>query len=137
LRFVRFAPIQRLASAALVAVLLLGLTGGHWAVLQSVAWAGMLVEYARAEGLRGGIERTFGGESPCDLCCAIEQGKAKEREREAPKVALERLKIEALLAWPAVARPADCAGEIVHAVHSARGGVGRARPEAPPPRPAA
>ena len=45
--------------------------GLHWAALQSIAWAGMLVNYARSGSIASAIEMTFDGKHPCPLCNAI------------------------------------------------------------------
>jgi hypothetical protein len=45
--------------------------GGHWAVLQSVAWAGMIAEHAQTETLHQAVADTFDGAHPCALCDKI------------------------------------------------------------------
>lgn len=62
--------------SVLLLVLSLGL---HWAVLQTVAWAGMLVAYSQASNVREAISRTFDGKHPCPLCKAIERGRQEEK----------------------------------------------------------
>ena len=52
--------------------------GGHWAILQTVAWTGMLVDYSRHASWSGAIEKTFSGRAPCKMCRAIEQGQRNE-----------------------------------------------------------
>lgn len=55
--------------------------GLHWAVLQSAAWAGMIVRYSVQEGsLITGLGQTFDNEHPCALCCAVRQGTQKEQK---------------------------------------------------------
>jgi len=75
----------------LLALALLGATGTHWAVLQSVAWTTMIVENARHEPLGAAVARTLSGEKPCDLCKRIAAGKQSENRAEFPalKVKLE------------------------------------------------
>jgi hypothetical protein len=67
---------------AVTLLLLLGLSGTHWWVLQSVAWSGMIVSYSAQSGLLKGVEETFDGEHPCKMCKAIEQ--AREHESSDP-----------------------------------------------------
>lgn len=76
---------------ALMAVLTL--SGAHWAVLQSVAWSRMLIDYSEEFGIQEGVSRTFDGEHPCPMCCSIQKSVAKETappssslERAAPSV---------------------------------------------------
>jgi len=73
-------PVRRVFRA--ITVLLLVLTLGlHWAVLQTVAWTGMLVAYSAEAGLREGVSRTFDGQHPCPLCKAIQKGRAEEKQQ--------------------------------------------------------
>lgn len=58
------------------------LAGGHWALLQSIAWVGMLQEYGRTASMSEAVDKTFSGNFPCDMCKKIAQ--AKEKEQEAP-----------------------------------------------------
>ncbi|MDE1170681.1 MAG: hypothetical protein PW734_05650 [Verrucomicrobium sp.] len=58
------------------------LAGGHWAVLQSVAWARMVVEYSHEGGLERGVAQTFDGAHLCPLCMKVQQ--AKKAEEKAP-----------------------------------------------------
>ncbi len=60
--------------------------GGHWAVLQSVAWGRMVVEYSQKAGLQRGIGETFDGDHPCPLCLQVEKGKQEERQAPAAVV---------------------------------------------------
>jgi hypothetical protein len=76
-------------------VLCLGL---HWAVLQTVAWGGMLLAYAQRVPVAQAIEMTFDGEHPCPLCHAIEEGKAQERKRDAQNLA-PQIKLDPGLVW--------------------------------------
>jgi len=52
--------------------------GGHWLLLQSVAWGGMMVEYARTDGIASAVGTVFDGRHPCDLCKQIQQGRSNE-----------------------------------------------------------
>lgn len=52
-----------------------GMLGGHWVVLQSIAWSRMLVDYSSARGLKQGVVMTFDGDHPCPMCCAIKEAR--------------------------------------------------------------
>ena len=52
--------------------------GGHWIFLQSVAWGKMLVDYSQNVGLSKGIEQTFDGNHPCQMCDQVQKGSQKE-----------------------------------------------------------
>lgn len=71
-------PMIRLAGLPLVIIAVFSLAGGHWAVLQSVAWTGMILSYSKEAGLPAAIEKTFSNRAPCKLCKAISAGKQKE-----------------------------------------------------------
>ena len=72
--------------------------GGHWLALQSVAWVGMLANYARGETLGVAIEKTFDGEHPCDLCKVVKTGRDEEQKQQVVKVVV---KLDAVLATAA------------------------------------
>jgi hypothetical protein len=56
--------------------------GLHWAVLQTVAWTGMLFTYSRDASFKEALTKTFDGQHPCPLCKAIKQGRAEEKKQE-------------------------------------------------------
>jgi hypothetical protein len=61
-----------------VALALAGSIGLHWAVLQTLAWAGMFISYSQAAPLTQAVVKTFDGQHPCNLCKQIAQGKRSE-----------------------------------------------------------
>ncbi len=72
----------------IVTVLLLVLTLGlHWALLQTVAWTGMLVSYSRDGSLTEAVSKTFDGKHPCCMCKAIESGRKAEQKQSQDKFA--------------------------------------------------
>ena len=75
--------IQRIGNLLLI-VALLAATGGHWALLQSVAWTSMLAEHMQAESFSQAMEQTFDGQHPCPLCRAIAAAKKSEKKTEFP-----------------------------------------------------
>ena len=104
--------------------------GGHWMLLQSVAWGGMIVEYARADGITAAVRTVFDGRHPCDLCKEIQKRRGNEQKPDAP-VALK--KIELFLAIPplcVVVEPASWLQVAVDSIAQRRG----TEPPVPPPR---
>jgi hypothetical protein len=85
---------HRLGQVLLIAAVLAA-SGGHWAVLQSVAWANMLAANLRAYSLSDAIERTFNGKHPCCLCSEISKGKQTEKKSD---IRVELKKMEFLSA---------------------------------------
>jgi hypothetical protein len=57
---------------------LLAASGGHWMVLQSLAWTRMLVSYSQSGDFAGAVSKTFSGQYPCSLCKKIERAKSNE-----------------------------------------------------------
>ncbi len=67
----------------LLMLLLLSLTGGQWAILQSAAWAGMLASRLRTESVQDAVVKTFDGRHACPLCKAVQTGRKSESKSEA------------------------------------------------------
>ncbi len=67
------------ASLAVLAVICL--VGGHWALMQSVAWTGMLITYSQEDGLPRAVEMTFDGKNPCGLCTKIQEERGEEQRQ--------------------------------------------------------
>lgn len=65
------------------------LLGGHWLLLQSVAWVGMAVSYAQTAPLHEALVNTFDGRHPCQLCKLVREGTAKEQKRDLLKPMLK------------------------------------------------
>ena len=60
--------------------------GGYWAILQSVAWVGMAVNYSQNSTLKEALVKTFDGKHPCKLCKVVQEGKRSEKKQEAQKL---------------------------------------------------
>ncbi|HEY5740899.1 MAG TPA: hypothetical protein VIS99_00030 [Terrimicrobiaceae bacterium] len=70
----------------LMCLAIFSIAGGHWAILQAVAWARMLEEYSRGASIEVAIMKTFGGKYPCGLCRKIEEGSQKQESPPGIKV---------------------------------------------------
>ncbi len=90
----------------LLILALLGATGGHWAVLQTIAWADMLAKNLQTETVTTAISKTFDGQHPCKMCVEISAGKKEEKKSELP---LQLKKLEFVAERPAFifAAPTD------------------------------
>lgn len=55
--------------------------GGHWYVLQCVAWVNMVREYSQIVPLTEAVTMTFSGKYPCALCQAIAEKKTSENAK--------------------------------------------------------
>src|SRR5579872_4487630 len=74
------AMLSRAAKFCLLALLVVSI-GGPWPVLQSIAWAGMLIEYSRDGSVVEAVSKTFDGKHPCNLCKSIAAGKKTEQKK--------------------------------------------------------
>jgi hypothetical protein len=84
-----------------VTVLLLVLSLGlHWALLQTVAWTGMLLTYSRDASFHEAVAKTFDGQHPCPLCKVIQTGRAEQKKQEQQQVK-PGTKLELGLVWQA------------------------------------
>jgi hypothetical protein len=63
------------------ALAFLMMTGGQWFVLQSIAWARMIVVYAQQDSLYTALKKTFDGRHPCALCLQIRHGQQEEQQK--------------------------------------------------------
>jgi hypothetical protein len=68
----------------LIILALLAATGGHWTVLQTVAWTNMLANNLRTDSVATAVTKTFDGKNPCTLCKQISAGKKTEKKTGFP-----------------------------------------------------
>lgn len=85
--------------------------GSQGALLQSVAWLGMMVKYSKDAPLAEALSKTFDGKHPCRLCKAIQQSRASEKQREASQSKLVT-KLDAGLVWQAAAFDFNPGGDL-------------------------
>jgi len=116
---------------ALVVGALICVIGGHWAVLQSVAWVGMFVKFSQSNPFKPALVKTFDGKHPCKLCLLIATGKKSEKKQETPKPSI---KLD-LFCWAnsQAVSPAAFAHRTINAV-TLISTLGDGPPK-PPPRP--
>jgi len=114
----------------LLAVALAGSIGLHWAFLQTVAWAGMIVRYAQEAPVTVALAKTFDGEHPCKLCTQITKAKQSEQKR-LYKVELSKLEFPRVCEQFVFCAPSFCwnmkAGNVTSDVLTQA-------PPVPPPR---
>jgi hypothetical protein len=118
-------------TAAFALVLSLGL---HWAVLQTVAWTGMIVKYSRNGSFTEAVSKTFDGKHPCAMCKVIEQGRAEEKKQEQKQVK-PGSKLDPGLIWQPVTFDFTCARKRIPTA-DAQASSRTEQPPKPRPRPA-
>lgn len=114
-----------LAVSALVASV-----GGHWAVLQGVAWTTMFARFWQTLPPTQALAYTFDGQHPCQLCLAVQHGQQTEQKSKQLQP-LQKLLL--FLDLQAVALPAPAPAEAVF-VFSERSPLRSEKPPHPPPR---
>jgi hypothetical protein len=76
--------VRRVARTAILLAALAAVTGSDWALLQCVAWAGMLARNLHSvPTASAAFAWTFDGRHPCCLCKAAAAGSKTERKMEA------------------------------------------------------
>ena len=104
------------ALGRLVVVLALSFSlGPHWALLQTAAWAGMLLRYSHDGSFMEAAAKTFDGRHPCAVCKIVAEGSAKEKSQE-QKQLKPGLKLEFGPVWQAAEFLFTCAHERVPAL---------------------
>src|SRR3954470_20768479 len=79
---------RRVARLAMIMAICVSI-GAHWAALQSVAWATMLVEYSQHEPLPRALAQTFDGHHPCDLCKRVVAAQEVPKKGDAPPLKIK------------------------------------------------
>jgi hypothetical protein len=95
---VRASGLFKLFGMPLICLTFFALSGGHWAVFQTVAWAQMIRDYSRTATIVEAIAKTFNGRSPCGLCKKI----SEERQKENGKPAIVKFEKKGEILWLAM-----------------------------------
>jgi hypothetical protein len=121
----------RLAQRGIVLLLCLSL-GLHWALLQGIAWTGMILSFAREGTVIEAVQKTFDGQHACALCTKVKEGQTSDQNQ--PTHSGQTLKkIDAVLVE--VTRLIAPAGEVISFVVLHEVMMKRTEtPEPPPPR---
>ncbi len=126
--------VRKLRHWLLIALCTLAL-GGHWALLQTVAWTNMLATNLRTCPLGEALTQTFDGKHPCAICKVIkdERGKERQESQSAPnrivKLDLYLTAENLILSSPATDDDQPCFAIFTSSF--------RTKPPTPPPRPTA
>jgi hypothetical protein len=70
----------RASQYLLIGALLVSM-GGHLALLQTIAWGNMLVDYSSKGSFSEAVDKTFDGEHPCHLCKVVKKSKSEEEKK--------------------------------------------------------
>lgn len=91
-----------------MALALFLVAGGHWAMLQGVAWATMVKDFSRTESLGQAVGKTFDGRHPCSLCKKITAQRA--HDEKAPVTVKADKKAETFVSSPSARLPLPVVG---------------------------
>jgi hypothetical protein len=97
--------LLRVVGMPLICLALFALTGGHWAVLQAIAWSQMLRDYSRNAPITEAIAKTFSGHSPCGMCTKISEERQKEERTPATAKSDKKAEIFLVEICDALKRP--------------------------------
>lgn len=111
-------------------ILLASSIGLHWAVLQSVAWMGMLVAYSAESNFSEAVVKTFDGQHPCKLCLTVTEGKKADTRKKMLKGS-EKIDSVIVVSEVLLCPPVSVA---VHPLDQAGLSPLRNAPPTPPPR---
>jgi hypothetical protein len=124
-----------------MSLLALRLLGGDLAMLQVVAWTGMIVTRTADRGVAAAVQSTLDGDEPCPLCKAIKAAREAEQEKPqplSPDSLLSKLKLKDMLRSEDLvltAPPADVASSAPAPAHQLGRHLTRSdAPLVPPPR---
>ncbi|WP_395749431.1 hypothetical protein [Prosthecobacter sp.] len=124
--------LPRIARLVVVGAICLTL-GMHWALLQGVAWTGMLISFAKEGSVMEAVQKTFDGQHGCALCKRVKEGQNSSKRGNQQQAGQSLQKINAVLVeMTALTAPA---GNIFSFVPLHERLVQRTElPETPPPR---
>lgn len=71
--------VPRIARLVVVGAICLSL-GMHWALLQGIAWTGMLISFASKGTVIEAVQKTFDGQHGCALCHKVKEGRESSPE---------------------------------------------------------
>jgi hypothetical protein len=72
--------MRRLTHAIVLAAFVFSL-GGHWYILQGIAWVNMIREYSQVVPFTEAVSMTFSGRYPCAICKAIAEHKTSDQHK--------------------------------------------------------
>jgi hypothetical protein len=105
--------------------------GGHWVVLQGVAWTNMIRQYSEVVPFTQAVQMTFSGQYPCALCQAIAE---KKNDEQGKIVTFDKSEKKMVAAWFVVAPPRVTLSPVDHRTSDPDLRTRSDAPPTPPPR---
>ncbi len=72
--------VRSLVGKSILVICLTVMVGGHWGILQGVAWVKMTWDLSTDQTITAAIDQVLKGENPCRLCHAVASGKKAEQD---------------------------------------------------------
>ena len=82
--------LPRIARLLVVGAICLSL-GLHWALLQGVAWAGMLVSFASEGTVIEAVQKTFDGQHGCALCKKVKEAQSNRKQPQQSGQSMQKI----------------------------------------------
>lgn len=82
--------LPRIARLVIVGTICLSL-GLHWALLQGVAWAGMLVSFASKGTVIEAVQKTFDGQHGCPLCKKVKESQSNPKQPQQAGQSMQKI----------------------------------------------
>ena len=82
--------LPRIARLLVVGAICLSL-GLHWALLQGVAWAGMLVSFASEGTVIEAVQKTFDGQHGCPLCKKVKEAQSNRKQPQQSGQSMQKI----------------------------------------------
>jgi hypothetical protein len=67
--------------------------GGHFMLLQSVAWTTMVISNVQHGNLGEALEKTFDGQHPCAICKSIRKARESEDKQQPSQISVAKLNL--------------------------------------------
>ena len=73
--------LQTFIAKLIVATSLTFSIGGHWGLLQTIAWSSMLLDYSQNLTWTSALSKTIDPDTSCRICEFVQEGKQRESNR--------------------------------------------------------
>jgi hypothetical protein len=104
--------LVRHGGCVMMALALFLVAGGHWAMLQGVAWVTMVKDFSRTSSITQAVGKTFDGKHPCPMCKKI--ALARTSEEKLPVTVKADKKSEVFLKTPGSELPLPVSRPLVY-----------------------
>jgi hypothetical protein len=105
--------------------------GGHWVILQGIAWTNMIREYSQVVPFTQAVQMTLSGQYPCAICKVIAE---KKNDEQGKIIIFDKSEKKMVAAWFVVAPPRLTFSPIEYRAQDTDLHTRSDAPPTPPPR---